>query len=87
MGYRDEKLEEVETLLKSHFHVKAAEPIPTNIKAKVSMPPKVWRYFLEPRDEDRPQWREVEEEDYVVKVVMYVNTTLGAAEHVSYNFV
>ncbi len=82
MGYRDEKLEEVEALLKSHFHVKAAEPIPTNIKAKVSMPPKVWRYFLQPRDEDRPQWRELEEEDYVVRVVMHVNTTLGAVSNV-----
>lgn len=81
MGYRDERLAEVEGILKSHFNVKAAEPIPTNLKANVSMPPKVWRYFLEPR-KDRPQWRELEEEDYVVKVVMYVNTTLGAAQNV-----
>ncbi|MHB0911979.1 MAG: class II glutamine amidotransferase [Armatimonadota bacterium] len=56
-----------EDYLGEHFVVAASERIPTRT-AKVENPPDVWRYFLEPRDEE-----------FVTRAVMEINTTLDGA--------
>ena len=78
MGYRPEKISEAASILKKFFDVAHDEPIPTNPKARVTNPPLVHRYFLSVK-ENRPQWPTIEEKDYVVRVVMEINTTLGIA--------
>lgn len=66
---------DVEVFLRDHFHVAYGEEIPTR-PAKVSSPPKVWRYFVVPNDK-RPEG--MSEDDYVVQQVMKINTGFADA--------
>ncbi len=66
---------EVETLLKRSFHVAHAEEVPTR-PARVSNPPLVWRYFVQP--EERHLIGQGPD-DYVVDRVMEINTGLRDA--------
>lgn len=71
-----------EDFLKDYFEVRESEPIPTRPNLNIHNAPVLWRLFLEPKQgKDRPQWRESDERDYVVNVVMHINqnqATMGA---------
>ncbi|MBN2140686.1 MAG: glutamine amidotransferase family protein [Desulfovibrionaceae bacterium] len=68
-----------EQLLRRFFDVAESEPIPTRRVPAVRKPPVVWRYFVSPK-KDRPAgYRSLDELDYVVSVVMRINTRVPGA--------
>ncbi|MDY0306682.1 MAG: glutamine amidotransferase family protein [Desulfovibrionaceae bacterium] len=73
-------LDAAEEVLKQYFTIHASEPIPTRRVLSVKNPPVVWRFFLKPL-KDRPQdMKEVlDEKDYVVSVVMKINSGVPGA--------
>ena len=62
---------EVESFLKRHFRVVAAEEVPTQPTPAIVNPPLVWRYFLEV---DPQKCGSLSQDDYVVERVMEINT-------------
>ncbi len=66
-------LDKAEQTIKHYFDIKESEPIPTRQSPHIKNPPLVWRFFATPK-KDRPEWQELNEQDYVVNVIMYVNT-------------
>ena len=66
-------LDKAEQTIKHYFDIKESEPIPTRQSPHIKNPPLVWRFFATPK-EDRPEWQDLNEQDYVVNVIMYVNT-------------
>lgn len=57
-----------------------SQPIPTRKVITIKNAPIVWRFFLTPkRKADRPTFRELGEEDFVVKVVMHINSQVPGA--------
>ncbi|GAB6035660.1 glutamine amidotransferase family protein [Fundidesulfovibrio butyratiphilus] len=67
-------LKQAEEILSQFAVVLHSEPIPTRSTLAVKNPPIVWRYFLTPKmGQDRPQWRDYAESDYMVAVVMHIN--------------
>ena len=71
-------LERAEEVLKYFFEIKEAQPIPTRRTPVVTNPPVLWRFFLKVRS-DRPKWKERDEKDYVVGVVMHINQNVSGA--------
>ncbi|THB63730.1 MAG: hypothetical protein D6E12_16215, partial [Desulfovibrio sp.] len=71
-------LDHAEKLIAYYFDVSEAEPIPTRKTLAVKDAPVLWRFFVVPRQE-RPEWRSVSEEDYIVNVVMRINTRVPGA--------
>lgn len=67
---------DVENLLKRGFSLVEAEKIPTKRTARVTDPPLLWRYFLEVAGNKPP---DKTEDDYVVDVVMKINSELPGA--------
>lgn len=79
MLYTDETgKEQAEALLNKHFQSKLAEEMPTRRTRGITDAPMIWRYFLQV-DEDNLHLSDVEEEDYVVDVVMKINATVKGA--------
>lgn len=79
MGETQEALERAGAVLKDFFDIHESQPIPTRKVLSVKNPPYVWRYFATPKKKaERPEFRELGEADYVVAVVMRINTTTGA---------
>lgn len=71
---------EVEEFLRSSFRIRYAEEIPTRRGAKVSGPPIIWRYFVDmlPAYPDGVD-PSVPEADYIVDLVMKINTGIRDA--------
>jgi glutamate synthase domain-containing protein 1 len=86
-GYRDyyafhimfddpQAKDETETFLKARCLMEDGEPIPTRPNRNITNPPLLWRYFLKPKEE---YVNGIGEEDFIVGVVMDINTIIGGA--------
>lgn len=71
-----EAKEATEELFKDIFNVDMDEPIPTYRENGVSNPPLLWRYFLEV-PENKLEF--ISERDYVMKMVMRINSEVEGA--------
>jgi len=71
-------LDRAEEIIKTFFDIAESEPIPTRQTLAVKNPPTVWRYFVT-RARRPPQWADAEEKDYVVSVIMHINTRVAGA--------
>lgn len=79
MMYHDLRAkEEAEGLLDQHFLIEVAEPMPTRPVKGISDAPLLWRYFMTPHEHLLAE-REMTPEDYVVGVVMLVNSRVDGA--------
>jgi glutamate synthase domain-containing protein 1 len=67
---------EVEAFLKQGFCIVAAEEVPTQPTPAISNPPLVWRYFLKVEAQNGGC---LSEDDYVVEMVMRINTGIRDA--------
>jgi glutamate synthase domain-containing protein 1 len=70
--------EEVEQILNESLFIELQEEIPTRKTNGIHRPPLLWRYFAKV-DENRLVEPEVTEEDYVVEIVMKINTRVKGA--------
>lgn len=68
--------EATEELFKDIFNVDMDEPIPTRRENGISNPPILWRYFLE-APENKLEF--ISERDYVMKMVMRINSEVEGA--------
>ncbi len=76
--YDDElSRKETEEYIKKHFHVIHYEEIPTRRTKRIQDSPLLWRYFLKPIEP--PDVLEFNEEDFVMKAVMDINTYINGA--------
>lgn len=66
-----------EDYLKENFVVEKDEPIPTCEVEEIKYQPCLWRYFLTPKKEK--QEGDSDEEDFVVKCVMFINAQISDA--------
>ena len=71
-------MDRAEDAIRHYMDVHEAHPIPTRQTPHVKNPPIVWRYFVTPK-EVRPKWQSVGEADYLVNVVMEINTRIHGA--------
>lgn len=69
--------DETESFIKEYFTVAHGEEIPHRESKAVSNPPMVWRYFVEPKRGVRGS--NLQEDDYVVEKVMFINTRIANA--------
>jgi glutamate synthase domain-containing protein 1 len=75
MYMREEARHEAEAIIRGHFSIAQAEPVPTRPGARVSDPPDVWRYFVTPQNVDHQE----SSDDYVIEQVMRINTGVSGA--------
>lgn len=68
--------QQTEEFLANGFEIAHSEEIPTFPTAGISHPPLVWRYFL---DVARHNQSDGSDDDYVVEMVMRINTTIDGA--------
>jgi glutamate synthase domain-containing protein 1 len=66
----------VEDFLRQKFHVIHAEEVPTKPTPAIANPPLVWRYFLKVKVAES---NEQSEDDYIVAMVMEINTKIEDA--------
>ncbi len=79
MMYHDlQAKEEAEKLFDEYFQVDLAEPMPTRPVKGITDAPLLWRYFLQPYPA-KLELSELTPEDYVVHVVMLINSTIDGA--------
>lgn len=79
MLYNDKTAkEQVEHLLDKYFVVEVAEEMPTRKTATIVDAPLLWRYFVDV-DVDMLQVSDCGEEDYVVDIVMKINSEVKGA--------
>ena len=79
MMYHDvQGKEEAEAIFDQYFQVDLAEPMPTRPVKGISDAPLLWRYFLQPHSA-KLENSEMTAEDYVVHVVMLINSTVDGA--------
>ncbi len=79
MMYHDvQAKEETEEVLGRFFTIDLAEPMPTRPVKGIGEAPLLWRYFLLP-DPDKFEISEMSAEDYVVHVVMLINSNVDGA--------
>lgn len=67
---------DVENLLKRSFNIVQTQKIPSRRVSGVTDPPLLWRYFLE-IGKDKPP--DISEDDYVVEIVMKINSEVPGA--------
>ncbi len=67
-----------EELIRRYFDIHLSEPIPTKRTLNIVESPVLWRVFVSVK-EDRPAWITLNEDDYVVAVVMQVNKQIKGA--------
>ena len=72
-----------EEMLKKYFDLHFYEPIPTRRVLAIPNPPMFNRYFVTVPAKPENEFRELPEEDYIVAVVMKINTTVPGAFVVS----
>ena len=79
MMYHDVRAkEEAEAVFDQYFTVDLAEPMPTRAVKGIADAPLLWRYFLNP-DPHKLEMAEMTPEDFVVHVVMLVNSSIDGA--------
>lgn len=79
MMYHDEQAkEEAEELLTLHFLTDVSEPMPTRPVFGMADAPLLWRYFLRP-DPGKLEAAESSAEDFVVRAVMLINSSVDGA--------
>jgi len=71
-------LQQTEDLLGKNFEIVFAEEIPTDRRIMISQPPLIYRYFLRCRQE-----LVTEEEDFIVNLIMDINSSIRGAFVVS----
>ena len=69
---------ECEAYLKDHFEVVKAEIIPTRTIPAITDEPLIWRYFVSPL-QSVLRSMQLDEKEYVVRVVMHINTYIAGA--------
>ena len=69
--------ESAEATIAENFEVRRSEELPIDSSAKVIRPPTMWRYFVQPKA-DRVRGG-ISSDDFVVSIVMRINTTMGGA--------
>jgi len=78
--YSDEKVKgETEEYLDRNYSIQKDEPIPFRRVERIKQPPLIWRYFLKVKAERLNEHHTLTEEDFVVKTVMEINTTIDGA--------
>lgn len=83
MFYDDKKAkDETEHFLNEHFDIEIGGKIPTRKVASITNPPIIWRYFATPR-KDKLLKSELNEDEYVVRCVMHINTGFSGSYVVS----
>jgi glutamate synthase domain-containing protein 1 len=75
MYMRDDARPQAEAILRAHFTIARAEPVPTRSTARLSNPPDFWRYFVSPEGDHR----QPPSDDYVIQQVMRINTGVPGA--------
>src|SRR5664279_3419937 len=79
MMYHDlQGKEEAEAIFDEYFQVDLAEPMPTRPVKGITDAPLLWRYFLQPYPH-KLESSEMTPEDYVVHVVMIINSNVEGA--------
>jgi glutamate synthase domain-containing protein 1 len=79
MMYHDVRgKDEAEAIFDRYFQVDLAEPMPTRPVKGITDAPLLWRYFLQPHPA-KFENSEMTAEDYVVHVVMLINSTVDGA--------
>jgi len=68
---------EVDKFLNESFDIVEDEEVPTNHEANVIDPPLIWRYFVIPQKKGKDKL--LNDDDYVVSKVMYINTKINNA--------
>jgi glutamate synthase domain-containing protein 1 len=71
-----EAKETTEKLLEENFYVESSEKIPTRSLDSIRNPPILWRYFVKPRNS---LLEKIDKDEFVVKVVMYINSCIDGA--------
>lgn len=72
-------LDKAREIIFAYFDVKHDEPIPTRQTPVITDPPTVWRFFATPRADCPQDCQGLPEEDFVVALVMKINTTVAGA--------
>ena len=70
--------EETERFLKDSFEVVRSENIPTRKIPEITDEPMIWRYFVSPLASVLAA-RQLDEKEYVVRIVTYINTIIKGA--------
>ncbi|MDN5363866.1 MAG: hypothetical protein PWQ91_927 [Eubacteriales bacterium] len=85
MIYHSEKSKRLtENYLQQNFEIVVSEPIPVRYIPEITDVPILWRYFMAVKPEKlEKNGMPVEERDFVVSVVMYINDTIDGAFVVS----
>lgn len=81
MMYSSQKSKEAtQEYLEKYFFMDQSEPIPVRKTPGITNPPILWRHFLRLREEVLVNANEViEEEDFIVSLVMYINQNIEGA--------
>ena len=73
----DDARERVRAFLRQHTRIVDEEPIKTRPTANIKPPlPLLWRFFLDPLEEKK---RDMDEYDYMMKLVMFINAEIEGA--------
>lgn len=73
-------MSQTEGYLQENYDLIKSEVIPTKEGTVIKQPPLLWRYFLRLKKEGSPGlYRELTEEDFIVKTVMEINTRISGA--------
>lgn len=76
----EESKKETKKYLEKYFFIDQSEPIPVRKTPGITNPPILWRYFLQLREEVLVNANEIiEEEDFIVSVVMHINQKIDGA--------
>jgi len=76
----EESKKETKKYLEKYFFIDQSEPIPVRKTPGITNPPILWRYFLQLREEVLVNANEIiEEEDFIVSVVMHINQEIDGA--------
>jgi len=83
MFYDDKEAKDItEHFLNEHFDIEIGGKIPTRKVPSITNPPIIWRYFLNPR-KDKLVESELNDDEYVVRCVMNINSNINGAFVVS----
>lgn len=75
--YQENRKDETEEFLKKNFKIVYSEEIPTKNIKSLKFVPFLWRYFLETKDNQIQEFED--ENDFIVKSVMYINKNIENA--------
>ncbi|MBU1611452.1 MAG: glutamine amidotransferase family protein [Proteobacteria bacterium] len=72
-------LDKSREMLMHYCDVTLAEPIPTRETLAITKPPIVWRFFVQPKATCPKECKGMAEDDYMVNLVMKLNTSIPGA--------